>query len=135
MRMNKRKVFSVLLGLGILTGSWGASAHVSGHVLRPENPDVDYILGRPMTEEEIAEQEAMVPELKEMPLPDELVEPVQSQDRGRTGETAGVKRFDLRDEGIVTSVKNQVVDGPQPSGNGGVGDYLFQKQLDCLQLL
>ncbi len=112
MRMNKRKVFSVLLGLGILTGSWGASAHVSGHVLRPENPDVDYILGRPMTEEEIAEQEAMVPELKEMPLPDELVEPVQSQDRGRTGETAGVKRFDLRDEGIVTSVKNQVVDGP-----------------------
>lgn len=112
MRMSKWKAFSILLSLGMLAGSMGVSAHASGNALQSEDPSIDYILGRPMTEEEIAEQEALVPELQEMPLPDELVEPVQTEARARTSQAAGVERFDLRDEGIITSVKNQIVNGP-----------------------
>lgn len=71
---------------------------------------IRYILGRPMTDEEIAEQLAMVPDyLPELPV-DRL---------GGTDLMAGLddfttfsdeelpEKFDLRDEGIVTPVKKQ----------------------------
>lgn len=112
MNVCRRKILSVLLSLCLAAGSSLLIVYAESNVKRQEESSIDYILGRPMTEAEIEEQEAMVPELAEMPLPDELVEPVQTEARARASEASQLKRFDLREEGLVTSVKNQVVDGP-----------------------
>lgn len=75
--------------------------------------DVDYILGRPMSDMEVADQESMVPDLVDLPEPDEPSEPVLGESEPRAGrgyEDIGL--FDLRDMGIISSVKSQVVGGP-----------------------
>ena len=75
-----------------------------------EDEDIRYILGRPMTDEEIAEQKALVPDY----LPT-----LEVARMGGTDITAGLdsfttfsdeelpEKFDLREEGIVTPVKDQ----------------------------
>ena len=73
--------------------------------------DLSYILGRPMTEEEVQQQEAMIPKLQEMPAPEEA-EPILNRESRAGAIYQGLERFDLREQGIVTSVKNQVIGGP-----------------------
>lgn len=73
--------------------------------------ELDYILGRPMTEAEIAAQEALVPEnlpqLEVMPM-----EGMSDIDAGLNqislfSTTSLPEKYDSRDEDIITSVKNQ----------------------------
>lgn len=66
--------------------------------------DLDYIFGRPMTEEEIARQKAAVPSYLPM-LPEE--EKVEAYESGIALFAAIPDKFDSRIDGYVTSVKNQ----------------------------
>ena len=72
-------------------------------------PDLDYIKGRPLTEEERQEQEALVPELKEMKRLDISFE-LSKKESGsalylrRAGMPAS---YDPRENGVVTSAKSQ----------------------------
>ncbi|MDD6213496.1 MAG: C1 family peptidase [Clostridiales bacterium] len=71
------------------------------------NPDYEYILGRPMTEEEIEEQKALEPELSvDYPLELPAIEQTENSD---PEPSRGVlpTSFDARDYGWITSVKNQ----------------------------
>lgn len=66
--------------------------------------DLNYILGRPMTEEEIAKQMALVP--ANLPLlPEE--ETVEGYDGGIALFAIQEEQYDSRDYGYITSVKNQ----------------------------
>ncbi len=112
MKAFRQKKLAILLCLSIVAGSSSFSVFAVNDQQRLETDSIDYILGRPMTEAEKIEQEAMVPELKELPLPDELVEPVHTEGRAGASDASQVRRFDLREEGLVTSVKSQVIDGP-----------------------
>lgn len=112
MKVFRQKNLVILLCLSIAAGSSSFSVYAVNDQQRLEADSIDYILGRPMTEEEKEEQEAMVPELKDLPLPDELAEPVYTESCARASDMSQVRRFDLREEGLVTSVKNQVIDGP-----------------------
>lgn len=73
-----------------------------------EYPDLDYIKGRPLTEEEKAQQEALVPDLKEIQVPDIAFDLPKTQEISpylrRAGQTAV---YDPRTLGAVTGVKNQ----------------------------
>lgn len=66
--------------------------------------DLDYILGRPMTEEEIAQQRAAMPSSLPM-LPED--EEFQAYDSGIELYAVLEDRYDSREQGYVTSVKNQ----------------------------
>ncbi len=67
-------------------------------------PELDYILGRPMTEEEKAQQEALVPDV--LPdLPEEV--PVEGYQSGMMTFAAMEEAYDSRQWGYLTSVKNQ----------------------------
>ena len=66
--------------------------------------DLDYIFGRPMTEEEIAKQKAAVPSYLPI-LPEE--EKVEAYESGIALFAALPDKFDSRVDGYVTSVKNQ----------------------------
>ena len=66
--------------------------------------ELDYILGRPMTEEEISRQEALVPEYLPL-LPEE--DTVESYEEGIDTYIVLEERYDSREHGLVTSVKNQ----------------------------
>ncbi len=112
MKIYKWKILAVLLTLVIGAGCSPPLVYAGNDPGQQTEAALDYILGRPMTEEEKAEQEALVPELKEMPFPDEPAEPVVTEGRARSSEALQVEKFDLREEGLVTEVKDQVVDGP-----------------------
>lgn len=112
MKAFRQKKLAILLCLSIVAGSSSFSVYAVNDQQRLEEESIDYILGRPMTEAEKEEQEAMVPELKELPPPDELVEPVHTEGWARASDASQVRRFDLREEGLVTSVKSQIIDGP-----------------------
>lgn len=74
-----------------------------------EYPDLDYIKGRPLTEEERQEQEALVPELKEMERLDISFElPKKESFSALYSKRAGMPAsYDPRVNGLVTSAKNQ----------------------------
>ncbi len=83
---------------------------VNSTVLETE-PELNYILGRPMTEAEVAAQEALVPDY----LPQLEVMPMDGMSDMEAGlnqislfsENVLPEKYDSRDEGIITSVKNQ----------------------------
>ncbi len=66
--------------------------------------DLDYILGRPMTEEEKEAQKALVPDVL-MDLPKE--EPVETYESFISFFNVLPEQYDSRDYGYMTSVKNQ----------------------------
>lgn len=74
-----------------------------------EYPELDYIKGRPLTLEERQEQEALVPELREMERLDFSFElPENSYSFVRYAQRAGMPvSYDPRVESAVTSAKNQ----------------------------
>ncbi|MCM1160865.1 MAG: lectin like domain-containing protein [Roseburia sp.] len=76
---------------------------------KPEYPELDYIKGRPLTQEERQEQEAMVPELREMERLDISFElPENPYSFAQYSQRAGMPAsYDPRTEGAVTSAKNQ----------------------------
>lgn len=112
MRTFKWKILAVLLSFSIATGCSPSFAYAGNDTWQQAEDSIDYILGRPMTDEEKEQQEAMVPQLEDLPLPDELVEPVLTEGRARASGSSQVETFDLRKEGLVTSVKNQMLNGP-----------------------
>lgn len=104
-----------LLVTALLVCSWRTAAFaeellieeitdVADEAAVEEAEEIDYLLGRPMTEEERKIQEELVPELISVPLEDEEV-----------GESFLVMRtrgvlpasYDSRDYGYISSVKNQ----------------------------
>lgn len=107
-----------ILTLGLSAGGSSVSVFAQNTEQEPKETSVsqdasedclDYILGRPMTEAEEQEQRAMVPELRELPMPDEEAQPVLTQEQ--RARASYVESFDLRDLGLVSSVKNQVENG------------------------
>lgn len=109
---------AAILSLGLAAGGGSVSVFAQNMEQEPRGQSVsqdtaedglDYILGRPMTEAEKQEQKAMVPELHELPAPDEEAEPVLTQEQ--RAKASYQERFDLRDLGLVSSVKNQVENG------------------------
>lgn len=108
MRKKNEKLLAAILIL-CLTLAGGSIFVYAASDRQKEAPD--YILGRPMTEEEVRQQEAMIPELHEMPAPDEA-EPILGRESRAGAFYQGVERFDLREQGLITSVKNQVMSGP-----------------------
>lgn len=69
--------------------------------------EIRYIKGRPLTEEERAEQLAPMKNLQELPqMPDVKSDFRAVPEQGRVAEFPS--KFDAREEGIVTSVKNQM---------------------------
>lgn len=70
--------------------------------------NLDYILGRPLTEAEIKEQEALEPELSPLYEEEVFVEEHCGSTSNYSPRSAAVPaRYDLRESGLVTSVKNQ----------------------------
>lgn len=73
MKKEKRWSLAFLLGLILMAGSsapvmaMNMDADQKASDIQPDH--IDYIRGRPMTEDEVREQEAMVPELYEQPAP------------------------------------------------------------------
>lgn len=89
------------------------SGTVSSDESLSSEDDVDYIYGRPMSDIEVAEQEAMVPELPALPEPDEPSEPVLDGSEARAGAAySDIGLYDLRNKGIISPVKSQEVGGP-----------------------
>lgn len=84
-----------------------------GNVSSNQDEGIDYILGRPMTEDEVESQESMVPDLVDLPEPDEDAEPVlDSPEQRATAGYENIGLYDLRDKGIISPVRSQVVGGP-----------------------
>lgn len=116
MKKEKRWSLAFLLGLILMAGSsapvmaMNMDADQKASDIQPDH--IDYIRGRPMTEDEVREQEAMVPELYEQPAPEDAAEAVLGTEPRAGASYQGVERFDLRSLGLVTSVKNQVTSGP-----------------------
>ncbi|SHJ51954.1 C1 family peptidase [Hespellia stercorisuis] len=74
----------------------------------PSDEGVRYILGRPMTEEEKAEQEAMQPELHDMTVPEGETIDLSRNLSVYSDETSDyAPYYNAADDGYVTSVKNQ----------------------------
>lgn len=74
----------------------------------PEYPDLDYIKGRPLTEEERREQEALVPELTERERLDISFELPKKSAVSLYAKRAGTPvSYDPRLNGTVTAAKNQ----------------------------
>ncbi len=69
--------------------------------------DLDYILGRPLTEDEIQEQEALEPELSPLNEEESLAEEYFGVSSYCTRSVETPSRYDLRESGLITSVKNQ----------------------------
>ena len=69
-----------------------------------EDKDLDYVLGRPMTEEEIAYQESLEPDNLPV-LPEETV--VEGYESGVSFLSTMPEKYDARDYDYITSVKNQ----------------------------
>ncbi|MCI9545091.1 MAG: hypothetical protein HFH60_00155 [Lachnospiraceae bacterium] len=106
------KLLAVLTILCLTLVNGAFSVYAFNENQQTPEDSMDYILGRPMTDEEIKDQESMAPELHEMPLPEEEAEPVLNRESRARASYEGVKSFDLRDLGLVTSVKDQVIGGP-----------------------
>ncbi len=74
----------------------------------PENSGLNYVMGRPMTEEEIEYQKSLLPKyLPEFSIDEECLpfpENIESGERARGGLSSA---YDSRDKGWVTPVKNQ----------------------------
>lgn len=110
MKKEKRWSLAFLLGLILMAGSsapvmaMNMDAHQKASDIQPDH--IDYIRGRPMTEDEVREQEAMVPELYEQPAPEDAAEAVLGTEPRAGASYQGVERFDLRNLGLVTSVKD-----------------------------
>ena len=74
----------------------------------PEYPELDYIKGRPLTEEERQEQEALVPKLKEMERLDISIDlPRENAISLYSGRVGMPVSYDPRIDSSVTSAKNQ----------------------------
>ncbi|MBD5545288.1 MAG: hypothetical protein HDR01_13905 [Lachnospiraceae bacterium] len=74
----------------------------------PEYPELDYIKGRPLTEEERLEQEALVPKLKEMERLDFSFELPKNSPIAFYSQRVGMPAsYDPRLSSSVTSAKNQ----------------------------
>ncbi len=106
-----KKTLAVFLALALAVGNGSAPILVQGAEQEPMQRQPDYILGRPMTDEEKREQEAMEPVLSAQPVPDDIAESVLGRELRAGGSFQGEERFDLRDLGLVTSVKDQVISG------------------------
>ncbi len=102
---NKKRLLVSILSFSMTIGN--SPVFTSAQNLQ----QLDHILGRPMDEEEERQQEAMVPELYEQPTPDDIAEPVLGGELRARSSYQGIERFDLRDKGLVTGVKNQGEDG------------------------
>lgn len=102
-----KRTLAIILSLALTGGSGSVPVLAQGAI----KGQPDYILGRPMTDEERREQEAMEPELAEQPTPDDIAEPVLDLEPRAGTSFQGTERFDLRDLGLVTSVKDQVIGG------------------------
>lgn len=102
---NKKRLLVLILGFSMAIGS--GPVFTSAQNVQ----QLDHILGRPMDEEEERQQEAMVPELHGQPTPDDIAEPVLDGELRARSSYQGIERFDLRDKGLVTGVKNQGEDG------------------------
>lgn len=76
--------------------------------LNNNEKELDYIKGRPLTEEEKAKQQALVPKLKEMERLDISFELPKSSEISLYSVRAGIAAgYDPREESKVTSAKNQ----------------------------
>ncbi len=106
-----KKTLAAFLALALAAGNGPAPILVQGAEQEPMQRQPDYILGRPMTDEEKREQEAMEPALFAQPVPDDIAEPVMDREPRAGASFQGTERFDLRDLGLVTSVKDQVISG------------------------
>lgn len=87
-------------------GTAGASSSDTGENADSE-PELDYILGRPMTEEEITEQKSLVPELHDISIPGAEDAVNRSGQPYRATRIALPTYYDSRDEGLITQVKDQ----------------------------
>lgn len=86
----------------------GVSSEKRNSSNKDADKDLDYILGRPMTDEEIAEQEAMEPELSELPPEEIEAEPILDKiDDGVYTRDSAPSYYDLRQSNLITSVKDQ----------------------------
>lgn len=81
-----------------------------------QDEEIDYIKGRPLTEEEIEEQKSHEPQLYDIPLTEEEIEMEAesrrsysySKDNEITRATASyLPKYDSSEQGLVTSVKDQ----------------------------
>lgn len=72
-----------------------------------QNDEPDYILGRPMTEEEIEEQRSFIP--KNMPILPEYTPPVLEEQSTYLAPNGAsyASRYNAAEHGLVTPVKNQ----------------------------
>lgn len=110
-KKNTNKIITILLFATLLAGQVPPYVALAEVVQVDESSDdeLDYILGREMTEEEIEEQKSLEPaylpeiDLCDMPAPEFSDEP----DFGIEEITEIPAKFDLRDAGLITPVKNQ----------------------------
>lgn len=64
MRVNNHKAIRIILGLYLFVSVFcGFGVQIVSAAPVQEEQELDYILGRPMTEEEIQQQKALEPEL------------------------------------------------------------------------
>lgn len=73
----------------------------------PEEQDLDYILGRPMTEEEIQQQKALEPELQQTIIEEDEIVPSVGEGTQEARAVPLPASYDSRALGLVTPVKNQ----------------------------
>lgn len=89
---------SVVCGFGV--------QRVSATQLQEEQ-ELDYILGRPMTEEEIQQQKALEPELQQTVIEEDEIVPSVGEGTQEARAVPLPASYDSRTLGLVTPVKNQ----------------------------
>lgn len=108
MRVNNHKAIRIILGLCLFVSVFcGFGVRIVSAAPVQEEQELDYILGRPMTEEEIQQQKALEPELPQTVIEEDEIVPSVGETAHETRAVPLPASYDSRELGLVTPVKNQ----------------------------